>query len=179
MKKYIIKKTNKKGKGLFASKDIKEGELVFYVNLSKQKSFSLDEINKHIERESNHWDYIGHGIYVLTFHPYSYMNHSCNPNILIKYKSMTKSEFIAMCNIKKGEELTYDYGVNALDIIGTGKYITIGNKIMKCKCGSKNCRKKIFADFFKQPVELQRKYYKYLPLTIKRKYRKKFKKFIE
>ncbi|MDO8551414.1 MAG: hypothetical protein Q7S03_01895 [bacterium] len=38
MEKYLIKKAGSKRKGLFATQDIKEGEVLFKVDLSKQKS---------------------------------------------------------------------------------------------------------------------------------------------
>lgn len=170
MKKYIIRKSGIRGKGLFASKDIKKDEVLFTVDLSKQKSYTPKEIAKAPNNE--HADYVGRGRYVISFHPYSYMNHSCNPNILIKHISITKSKFIAMKDIKKNEELTYDYGVNALEQMDKNLWI------INCKCRSKNCRKKVFGSFFKQPLKIQRKYYKYLPSSIKKKYKNKFKKLI-
>ncbi len=36
------------------------------------------------------------------------MNHSCDPNILVKHESISKNTFIAMHDIRKDEELTYD-----------------------------------------------------------------------
>lgn len=170
MKRYILKRTNSKGKGLFASKNIKKGEVLFKIDLSKQKSYTSEEIDK--MPNNNHADYVGRGKYVISFHPYSYINHSCNPNIIVKHESIAKSTFIAMKNIKKGEELTYDYGVNAMDQFGKTLWT------INCKCKSKNCRKKIPGDFFKQPKEIQIKYYKYLPPIIKRKYKNKIKKLI-
>ncbi len=171
MRKYIVKKIRGKGEGLFASKDIKKEEVLFKVDLSKQKSYTSKEILK--KTNNNHADYVGGGRYVISFHPYSYMNHSCNPNIVIKYETIAKSIFVAMKDIKKGKELTYDYGVNAMDQFGKTLWI------MDCKCGSKNCRKKISGDFFKQPLDIQRKYYEYLPSSIKRKYQDKFSKFVK
>ena len=117
--------------------------------------------------DSEHCDYAGRGRYVISFHPYSYINNSCNPNILVKHKTIAKSSFYAMRDIKKEEELTYEYGANALDQIGKSTWV------MKCRCGSKNCRKKIPGDFFKQPIAIQKKYFKYLPASIKRKYKSK------
>jgi len=171
MKKYLVEKTDKKGKGLFASKDIKKGELIFSVDLSKEKSYSRNEINNNPKLQSDHCDYIGNNNYVVSFHPYSYMNHSCNPNILIDHKSMTKSDFYAMKDIWEGEELNYDYGANALEGFNKNKPW----EKMKCNCGSKNCRKIIYSDFFKLPKNLQKKYYKYLPQKIKKKYNHKLK----
>jgi len=168
--KLIIKKAGKKGRGVFAGRNFKKWEKIIHVDLTKFKSYSKKELEKHPQRKSEHWDYIGRGRYVLTFHPYSYINHSCEPNIFVKHKTITISDFFAMRDIKKGKELTYDYGVNALDSFNKNKWI------MKCKCGSKNCRKKIPADFFKQPITIQRKYYKCLPSSIKRKYRGEIKR---
>jgi len=170
MKNYIVKKAGGRGEGLFASQDIKDGEILFEVDLSKQKSYTSEEIAK--MPNNNHADYVGRGRYVISFHPYSYMNHSCNPNIVVKHESIAKSTFIALRDIKKGEELTHDYGIGAMDQFGKTLWT------MDCKCSSKNCRKKIPGDFFKQPIYLQRKYYKYLPPAIKRKYKDKFNKLM-
>ncbi len=163
------------GKGLFVKKAFGKGELIFKVDLTKLKVYTAKEISDNQKLQSDHCDYVGRGNYVISFHPYSYINHSCNPNVLVKHHSIAKSSFIAMQDIKKGEELTYDYGVNALDQIGKGTYVTKGKRVMKCKCRSENCRLKIWADFFKQPIEIQRKYYACLPPQIRRKYKNKFK----
>ena len=110
---------------------------------------------------------------MISFHPYSYIKHSCSPNILVKHRTIAKSDFYVMIDIKKGEELTYDYGVNAMDQFGKSFWV------MKCGCRSKNCREKIPGDFFKQPIAIQRKYFKYLPASIKRKYKSRFKKLMK
>lgn len=169
MKKFIIKKASKKGKGLFANKGFKKGKKIFHVDLTKLKSYTRKEVSKHPQRDSDHWDYVGRGRYVITYHPYSYMNHSCNPSCYIKHQTMAIGNTYAMRDIKKGEELTYDYGVNAMDMFGK-------NYWFNCHCGSKKCRKKIFTDFFKQPLEIQRKYYRNLPPSIRRRYKDKLTK---
>ncbi len=162
---FTIKKVSGKGKGLFANKDIKKGHKILSVNLSKKKTYSEEEIFHNERLQSNHCDYFGRGRYVISFHPYSYMNHSCNPNILVKHKSIAKSSFVAIRDIKKGVELTYDYGVNAMDQFDKNDWT------LDCKCGSENCRNKIPSDFFKQPLEIQKKYFKHLPPSLKRKYK--------
>jgi len=169
MKKFLIKKS-KTGKGLFAAKNIKKEEKLFSIDLTKQKSYSRKET---AELNSEHCDYVGRGRYVISFHPYSYINHSCSPNILVKHRTIAKSDFYAMRDIKKEEELTYDYGANALDQFGKSFWV------MKCRCRSKNCREKIPGDFFKQPIKIQKKYFKYLPTSIKRKYKSKLKRLIQ
>ncbi len=98
------------------------------------------------------------------------MNHSCDPNVLIKYETIARSKFYAIKDIKKGEQLTYDYGVNALDQIDVELWT------VDCKCGAENCRGKLSTCFLKQPIAIQKKYYPYLPPSIKKKYRSKFTK---
>lgn len=56
-----------------------------------------------------------------------YINHSCSPNTYMRV-CYSKVEFYALRNIKKGEELTCDYGPTHHD----GK--------LKCGCGSPNCK---------------------------------------
>ena len=57
-----------------------------------------------------------------------YINHSCNPNCevdIIKGKIW----ILAIQDIKKGDELSYDYGFGYDE----------DYKQFRCKCGSKNC----------------------------------------
>lgn len=56
-----------------------------------------------------------------------HINHSCDPNTYMR-RAYRKVEFYTLRPIKKGDELTCDYGETHHD----GK--------LKCKCGAKNCR---------------------------------------
>lgn len=58
-----------------------------------------------------------------------YFNHSCNGNVGFD----RHGDFIAMRNIKQGKELTYDYGLAESN----------PRFRMRCKCGSRKCRKTI------------------------------------
>jgi len=175
MKSFAIKKAGKKGFGVFATRNIKDGEHIIRCDLSKLKAYSVKDIPKHPlaknPKFADHWDEVGRGKWVLDISPASYVNHSCNPNCVTKYYTFKKKDLIALRDIKKGEELTDDYSTVSPYDFGT-------HRIMgwKCHCGEKNCRKNITADFFKLPVKLQRKYYPYLLPSIKRKYQKQFAK---
>lgn len=57
----------------------------------------------------------------------SYINHSCSPNTYMR-RAYRKVEFYSLKNIKKGDELTCDYGETHHD----GK--------LKCGCKSPDCR---------------------------------------
>ncbi len=59
-----------------------------------------------------------------------YINHSCDPNTFMR-RAYQKVEFYTKRPIKKGEELTCDYGETHHD----GK--------LPCQCGAPNCRKYI------------------------------------
>ncbi|MBW3003510.1 SET domain-containing protein [Candidatus Woesearchaeota archaeon] len=166
MKYYTIKNINGKEKGLFAAKDISKGDIILKVNFSSKRAFTLNEIANHPKRHSEHWDYVGRGKYVLDFSPYSFVNHSCEPNCATKYHSITKKSLVALRDIKKGEQLTYDYSASAIDQFG-GK----GFWKFRCRCGAKNCRKMVTGDFFKLPKCLQRKYWKFLPASFRKKYK--------
>lgn len=56
-----------------------------------------------------------------------FINHSCYPNTFMRVMK-DRVEFYALCNIKKGEELSCDYGETHHE--GT----------LPCKCGAKSCR---------------------------------------
>lgn len=58
----------------------------------------------------------------------SYINHSCNPNTYMR-RAYRKVEFYSLRPIKKGEELTCDYGE------------THHNGQLPCACGATNCRR--------------------------------------
>ena len=60
----------------------------------------------------------------------SYVNHSCDPNTYMRIIG-AHVEFYALKPIRKGQELTVDYG------------LTHHNGKKKCTCGSKNCKGKI------------------------------------
>lgn len=56
-----------------------------------------------------------------------YINHSCSPNSYIRVTT-TRVEFYTLRKIRKGEELTADYGITHHE----GK--------LPCRCGAENCR---------------------------------------
>ena len=56
-----------------------------------------------------------------------YINHSCDPNVFMR-RAYRQVEYYALRPIKKGEELTCDYGETHHE--GT----------LPCRCGAANCR---------------------------------------
>ncbi len=162
----IIKKSKISGKGIFTKKQIKKGE---HICTLKGEIISLKEdierINKGVIEHSHSLQidketYIDLDLFSKTF------NHSCSPNSFIK----RKNELIAIRNIKKGEEITYDYSTTMDD--NEKKIKEAGRTLWtcKCNCGAKNCRL-IIDQFRTLPKDIKRYYLKnkYVPDFILKK----------
>ena len=144
MKNIVIKKSKKEGKGVFVLRDFKRGDTI--LKIYDTKIVSKKDVPNLPKEDQNHTSYIGGGKYIVMKSPEKYINHSCNPNVYIK-----NMKVIAMKNIKKREEITFDYSINGID-----------SWKMKCNCGSKDCRKIIVGDFRKLNKKTQKKYLPYL-----------------
>lgn len=177
MENFVIRKTEHKGLGLFATREFKEREHILKRDLTGLIDFPLEEIpilvkeNPELEKFLNHCDYVGRGKYVIDLSPPSYMNHSCDPNCYVKCRTIAVSDVYALKDINEGEELTFDVTATSTDQFG-GK----GFWKLECKCGSENCRGVVHGDFFKMPKTWQKKYFRNLPPSVKRKYEERFNK---
>ena len=131
MKLYKIKKSKIDNRGLYASRDIKDrtkiveykGKIVTKKEVEKnpkfdnEKAIYLFNINKKYDLDGD-----------FKYNTARLINHSCDPNCEVSGKGL-KVWVYAIKNIKKGEELTCDYG------FGYDK----DYKQFPCKCKSKNC----------------------------------------
>ncbi len=131
MKLYKIKKSNIDKNGLYANCDIKKGtKIIEYKGkiisvaqseidpkFNNNKAIYLFNINKKFDLDGNYRSNTARLI-----------NHSCNPNCEV-FGSGLKVWVYAMKNIKKGEELSYDYGFSFDE----------DYKKFPCRCGSENC----------------------------------------
>ena len=131
MKLYKIKKSNIDKRGLYASKDIKEGtKIIDYVGkiISKKESEKNSKFDNgkdiYLFNLNNKYDLDGD----FKFNTARLINHSCDPNCEVKGKGL-KLWIIAIKNIKKNTELSYNYGysydTDYVDHI--------------CQCGSSKC----------------------------------------
>ena len=129
MKLYKIKKSNIDKRGLYASKNIKEGtKIIDYVGkiISKKESETNNKFDNkkdiYLFNLNNRYDLDGN----FKFNTARLINHSCNPNCEVMGKGL-KLWITAIRNIKKGEELNYDYGFS----------YDKNYKQFPCKCGKK------------------------------------------
>ena len=148
------------GRGFFALKPIKRGEVIAIKNGSL---LTWNELKGARLRKDSYLQ-IGDNLYVgpRTKKEFEnsmlFINHSCNPNAGIKGKKTVT----AIRNIKKGEEITVDYVTwCSNDLLS----------ITTCNCGSKICRKKITSNDWKNP-ELQKRYKGYFSSFIQAKINK-------
>lgn len=63
-----------------------------------------------------------------------FINHSCKPNC-VAYMQRKRVFIYALRNIKKGEELTYDYSYTR-----EGEFEESWKDLYVCRCGASNCR---------------------------------------
>ena len=128
-----------KGKGVFASRRIEPGELVW--DYAGEERW-IKDIPKKVWRYCFQVDY---DRYVVPEKGSAgwFMNHSCEPDCVI----MGRSKIVSLRRIEKGEEVTFDYSTN----VGWEGFS------MRCKCGRKTCRKVVKSYSF-LPEELKGHY---------------------
>lgn len=117
----IVKKSRIHGKGVFAARNFKKGEVVLKWDTAHE--LSSEQVKRLPLHEKKYVTFF-HGKYVLMQPPERFVNHSCDSNTTAKNFSD-----IAKRDIKKGEEITADYSEECVPGLN-----------MKCKCGSRKCR---------------------------------------
>lgn len=137
---WYVKKSRVHGSGIFACENIKKNKKIIqyigekvsrkegdkrserrikkYLNSKKTGSVYIFELNKKFDIDGSP-----------AYNKARYINHSCNPNCEVE---ITNGQIWiqSIKRIKKGEELSYDYGYE-FDSEDYTDHI--------CKCGSKNC----------------------------------------
>ena len=137
---WFKKKSPLHGSGLFAKNDIKKGSKVIqYIGDKVTKKEGDKRADRQIRKAKK--DKNNGMVYVfelnkrydidgdVDYNFAKYINHSCNPNCEV---DIIKDEIwiSSIKNIKKGDELSYDYGYT---------FDKDDYKDHECKCGSKYC----------------------------------------
>jgi uncharacterized protein len=128
---YKVKKSNIDNRGLYASRNIKKNTIIIHYK-GKLITKKETETNPKYDNEKAIYLFNVNSRYDLDgdfeYNTARLINHSCNPNCEVAGKGL-KLWIFALRNIKKDEELSYDYG------FGYDK----DYKDYICKCGAKNC----------------------------------------
>ncbi|MBI4706828.1 MAG: SET domain-containing protein-lysine N-methyltransferase [Candidatus Omnitrophica bacterium] len=148
-KKVKVRSSGINRRGVFAVAGLKKGEAIAVWGgyIITQKEFKV--LSK--KRFKNIDDYatkVCDGFYMVsckngTLEDDDFFNHSCNPNAGINGQIV----MVAMRNILRGEEITYDYAMTDAEF----------DYSFKCSCGQKNCRKIVTTKDWKIP-SLQKRY---------------------
>ena len=152
--KMEVRKTNKYGKGSFATEAIKKGELIA-IHAGWLMTRAEEESHK---RYRDHGLQITEELVLLSYDDDNYFNHCCNANSGYKGQMF----LVAMRNIKPGEEITIDYCTILHESPGAKPYN------MTCLCGAKGCRGVVTDDDWKRP-ELQERYDGYFQYYLQEK----------
>ncbi len=91
---YIVKQSAIHGKGLFARRDISEGDIIGNIK------------HKPTKKDGPYVLWVSESLSVQVECDLKYINHHSQPNACY-YEDM---KVVALSNIKKGEEITHDYG---------------------------------------------------------------------
>jgi len=138
--KFLVKKNNK-GYAVYAKVPFKKGDLicVFKGKVSKAKDikYTLPQFIEAVDLLQISFEKL-----MKLDKPYLYFNHSCDPNSALT----GVSSLIAIRNIKKGEEIVYDYSLTVAESF-------------TCLCGAKNCRG-AFYDSMALPKILLTRFYR-------------------
>ena len=135
----VIRRSKIHGRGLFARKDIPEGtRIIEYVGNKLTKKQSDERDDTHLEEHRKNkskgavYTFILNKRYNIdgsvSWNTARLINHSCCPNC--KYEIIRGHIWIiSIRDIKKGEEITYNYGYN----------FDKNFRDHPCKCGAKYC----------------------------------------
>jgi len=161
--KLEIRETNKFGRGVYAKNNIKKGELLSVFGGYVLTSREIDDLPEELQDEgvTVGEDFILSSKKKSEVEDASYFNHSCDPNAGFHGQIF----LVAMRNIKRDEEITFDYGM----VLFHAKRIKPYK--LKCLCGKELCRKFITDNDWKKK-ELQKKYNGYFQYFLQEKINK-------
>jgi len=133
IKPYEMKGNAIAGYGIYATKDIREGEIIFKGEGEAQRVITKRYVDKNWnEEEKLHFRRYAYPVSEELFilwdddpAEWAPQNHSCDPN-----SRFDGLNIVAMKNISKGEELTLDYA----------EFLDENMEPFQCRCGAKNCR---------------------------------------
>jgi SET domain-containing protein len=155
IKDIVVRKAPPKGKGVFALRSFRRGEFIFRRRHGRVvPNRQVARLSAEDQRHLTELDF-GHSAVLLP--PGCYLNHSCEPNAM---RSGVK--VFAWRAIRKGDEITIDYRLNAFSEVRS-----------RCRCGSRNCAGMVRWSFFALDPERQRSYLPFAPDFIRREYRRR------
>ncbi|MFP4118576.1 MAG: SET domain-containing protein [Candidatus Woesearchaeota archaeon] len=138
---FAVKDSGIAGKGAFAIRDIPKGtSIIQYKGKLLSKEISEKRGQKHRD-DGELWIFTLNETYDIDASKQGnearFINHSCNPNCEAVIYDEEEIWLEAIRDIKKGEELTFNYGFDEPD------------EVFPCLCGEENCRGWIVKEDYK------------------------------
>lgn len=145
----------RKGMGVFALRAFQEGEFIFRRRHGRVVRNS--EVPSLSRAEQPHLCELDYDRCAILLPPGCYLNHSCDPNAM---RSGVK--VFAWRRIRRGDEITIDYRLNAFD-----------GRRSRCYCEGSTCTGTVVSDFFSLTSERQLAYLPHAPVFIQREHRRR------
>ncbi|MHB8631292.1 MAG: SET domain-containing protein-lysine N-methyltransferase [Candidatus Limnocylindria bacterium] len=149
----VVRDAGPKGKGVFALRRFNKGEFIF------RRRHGRVVTNRQVARLSaedrRHLTELDLDRSAVLLPPGCYLNHSCDPDAM-----RSGVNVFAWRSIRKGDEITIDYRLNAFS-----------DARSRCLCDSPNCAGLTTWSFFALDPKRQRDYLPYAPDFIRREYR--------
>lgn len=149
MNKIVVRTSTLHGQGVFSTVHLRRCEVIHRIDDTRV----VDEehpLRPELGEDPIQRDWLPDGTTVLMKKPAGFFNHSCDPNVFVY--SIDRQRFVlAMRDICPGEELFFDYSLNAVD-----------GDVWECRCGASFCRQRHKCDFFFLPDSQQREYLPFL-----------------
>lgn len=119
----VVKKSASSGFGLFAARDMKRGaKIIEYVGDMITDEEAEERLGMYLFNLPGKWTIDGS----VRWNTARYANHSCKPNAIAYYVGNKRVFIYTRRALKKGEEITYNYGPDFFE----GHILERG-----CKCG--------------------------------------------
>lgn len=157
--KTVVKESPIEGRGLFAAAAISKDEIVAVKGghvISQETLARLQPLLGPAEVQIGDDLFISPSTEEEREGSMIFSNHSCEPNIGVRGQIV----FVAMRDIRGGEELTHDWAMTDDDDSST-----------ECRCGAANCRRTITGKDWQRP-ELQKRYGNYFSSYLVEKMRR-------
>ena len=103
------------------------------------------------------------GRFFLVASPDRYLNHSCDPNVYLRFGPHS-IDVVALRDVEADSELTIDYLIN-----------NPGGDSWPCRCGTARCRGETGKSFFTLPESFQREYLHLLAPWFRERYQRELK----
>jgi len=151
----VVADAGPKGQGVFARRSFRRGEFIFRRRYGR--IIRNSELATLTAEERRHLCELDFKSSAVLEPPGCYLNHSCEPNAM-----RSGVNVFAWRAIRKGEEITIDYRLNAFSSARS-----------RCLCGSRSCAGQVVWSFFALDAERQRRYLPYAPDFIRWEYRRR------